>query len=145
MSKENLKKVTIRKICMNQTLNNPKAKGLVTEQPLENYFQLTKSEELAKLIVAIRFEQNHDERRNLKSNLPFRCPHYFRFKNDHRSQANIIPEAFTFQTCVDIDNKEQVEGWPWAIEEDAGVPSSRQPWPWLSSGLVPGVPFKRLT
>ena len=110
MCKENLKTIAIRKISMNQTLNNPKCKGRVFEQPLENYFQLTKSEELAKLIVAIRFEQNHDERRNLKSNLPFRCPHYFRFKNDHRSQANIIPEAFTFQTCVDIDNKEQVEG-----------------------------------
>ena len=50
---------------MNQTLNNPKAKGLVTEQPLEKYFELTKSEELAKLVVAIRFEQDHGKRREL--------------------------------------------------------------------------------
>ncbi|SHK98459.1 hypothetical protein [Xylanibacter ruminicola] len=110
MEKSIVKKVAKTTICMNQTLNAPKAKGLVMEQPLENYFELTKSEELAKLIAAIRFEQDHDERRNLKSNLPFRCPHYFRFNGNRRSQANIIPEAFTFQTCVDIDNKEQVEG-----------------------------------
>ncbi|MBP5220988.1 MAG: hypothetical protein J6034_09875, partial [Bacteroidaceae bacterium] len=110
---------------MNQTLNNPKAKGLVTEQPLENYFELTKSEELAKLVVAIRFEQDHGKRRELKANLPIRCPHYFRFKDNHRSQPNIIPEAFTFQTCVDIDNKEQVEG---ALERAYLINSEEGQW-----------------
>lgn len=45
----------------------------------------------------------------LKDKLPYVCPHYGRFKDNHRSQANIIPEAFTFMTCVDVDDKELVE------------------------------------
>lgn len=100
--------MTNRKICFNQTLNAPKSKGFAKEQPLKNYLELTESEELAKLVTAIRFTSDHDERRKLKSNLPFRCPHYFRFKDDHRNQASIIPEAFTWQTCIDIDDESQV-------------------------------------
>ena len=95
---------------MNPTMNAPMSKGRVYEQPLEKYFELTEHEDLAKLVANIRSAENHDERRNLKANLPFRCPHYFRFKDNRRSQASIIPEAFTWQTCVDIDNAEQVEG-----------------------------------
>lgn len=108
MNTEIIKTAMIRKICMNATLNAPKCKGTATEQQMEAYFKLTESEELAKLIVAIRFENGHNERRKLKQNLPYRCPHYFRFKDDRRSQANIIPEAFTWQTCVDIDDETQV-------------------------------------
>ena len=46
----------------------------------------------------------------LKKQLPFRSPHYFHFLDDHRAQKSIDPEAFTFQTTVDIDNPEEVEG-----------------------------------
>ena len=99
-----------KKICMNPTLNAPKSKGRVFEQLLDKYFELTESDELAKLVASIREAQDHDERRELKANLPFRCPHYFRFKDDRRSQATIIPEAFTWQTCIDIDDASQVEG-----------------------------------
>ena len=45
----------------------------------------------------------------LKDKLPYICPHYGRFKDNHRAQANIIPEAFTFMTCVDVDDKALVE------------------------------------
>lgn len=45
----------------------------------------------------------------LKKQLPFRSPHYFNFLDDHRAQKTINPEAFTFQTTVDIDNPEEVE------------------------------------
>ena len=45
-----------------------------------------------------------------KKQLPFRSPHYFHFLDDHRAQKSIDPEAFTFQTTVDIDNPEEVEG-----------------------------------
>ena len=45
----------------------------------------------------------------LKKQLPFRSPHYFHFIDDHRAQKTINPEAFTFQTTVDIDNPEEVE------------------------------------
>ncbi len=44
-----------------------------------------------------------------KKQLPFRSPHYFHFLDDHRAQKSIDPEAFTFQTTVDIDNPEEVE------------------------------------
>ena len=97
-------------ICMNPTLNAPKSKGRVFEQSLDKYFELTESDELAKLVASIREAQDSDERRQLKANLPFRCPHYFRFQDDRRSQATIIPEAFTWQTCIDIDDASQVEG-----------------------------------
>ena len=99
-----------KKICMNPTLNAPKSKGRVFEQLLDKYFELTESDELAKLVASIREAQDSDERRQLKANLPFRCPHYFRFKDDRRCQASIIPEAFTWQTCIDIDDASQVEG-----------------------------------
>ena len=98
-----------KSIAMNKSLNAPKSKGKVYEMSLENYFELTKSNELAELVAAIRKEQNHDERRRLKSGLPFRCPHYFRFRDDHRAQNAILPDEFTYQTCVDIDDMSQVE------------------------------------
>ena len=102
--------MTKKTISMNPTMNAPMSKGRVYEQPLEKYFELTEQEDLAKLVANIRHAEDHDERRNLKANLPFRCPHYFRFKDNRRSQASIIPEAFTWQTCVDIDDASQVEG-----------------------------------
>ena len=95
---------------MNPAMNAPKSKGRVFEQSLGKYFELTESDELAQLVASIREAEDSDERRALKANLPFRCPHYFRFKDDRRSQATIIPEAFTWQTCVDIDDASQVEG-----------------------------------
>ena len=95
---------------MNPAMNAPKSKGRVFEQSLGKYLELTERDELAQLVASIREAKDSDERRELKANLPFRCPHYFRFKDDRRSQAYIIPEAFTWQTCVDIDDAEQVEG-----------------------------------
>ena len=44
-----------------------------------------------------------------KDKLPFICPHYSAFKNNHRAQADIIPEEFTYMTCVDVDEKELVD------------------------------------
>ena len=41
--------------------------------------------------------------------LPYACPHYERFRNNHRAQADIIPDAFTFMTCVDVDDKKLVK------------------------------------
>ena len=87
-----------------------KNKALVYKMTVEDYFNVTKSEELKALVGKIRESESADERRELKSDLPFRCPHYFEFKNGHRCQAGIIPEAFTWMTCVDIDDMSQVEG-----------------------------------
>ncbi len=101
---------TNKSLSFNSTLYAPESKGRVYEQSLEKYFELTASEELAKLVTAIRFEESNEKRRELKKNLPIRCPHYYRFKDNHRSQKSIIPEAFTWQTCVDIDDMDQVDG-----------------------------------
>ena len=45
----------------------------------------------------------------LKDSLPFICPHYAAFRNNHRAQKDIMPEMFTFMTCVDVDDKGLVE------------------------------------
>ena len=45
----------------------------------------------------------------LKDKLPYICPHYWAFRNNHRAQADILPECFTFMTCVDVDDITLVE------------------------------------
>ena len=92
---------------MNRKVNGQK--GQVFEMSLEEFFNVTKNSEVASLITRIRQTEDKDERRKLKAMLPFRCPHYFRFRDDHRAQDAILSDQFTFQTCVDIDDMEQVE------------------------------------
>ncbi len=104
MKTENL---NCKMIAMNRKVRGPK--GQVFEHTLEEYVNVTKSDKVASLINQIRSTENYDERRRLKGQLPFRCPHYFRFRDDHRAQDAILPEEFTFQTCVDIDDARQVE------------------------------------
>ena len=94
-------------IAMNSKVNGQK--GQVFEMTLEAYINVTKSAEVKRLIAGIRQTEDKDERRKLKSQLPFRCPHYFRFANNHRAQNEILSDEFTFQTCVDIDDMAQVE------------------------------------
>lgn len=96
-----------RVLCMNQKLRASKAQ--VFNETIETYFDTTRSAEVKSLIREIRSTDDADKRRQLKGQLPFRCPHYFSFKDGRRAQANIIPEEFTFQTCVDIDDMSQVE------------------------------------
>ena len=83
-------------------------KGQVFEQTLKEFVNVTKSDEVTSLINQIRQTEDKDKRRQLKGLLPFRCPHYFRFADNHRAQDAILPEEFTFQTCVDIDDEKQV-------------------------------------
>ena len=45
----------------------------------------------------------------LKDQLPYICPHYAAFRDNHRAQKDIIAEAFTFMTCVDVDDKALVD------------------------------------
>ena len=84
------------------------SKGKVFEHTLQQYFATTASAEVTALISSIRAASSASERRKLKSQLPIRCPHYFRFKGNHRAQQAILPEEFTFQTCVDIDDEQIV-------------------------------------
>ena len=96
-----------RMIAMSRKARAPK--GQVFECKLEEFVNVTKSDEVASIITQIRQTDDKDVRRQLKAQLPFRCPHYFRFRDNHRSQDAILPEEFTFQTCVDIDDASQVE------------------------------------
>ena len=59
---------------------------------------------LKQLVAEIRAG---DEKR--KDQLPYICPHYAAFRDNHRAQKDIIPEAFTFMTCVDVDDKSLVD------------------------------------
>ena len=70
-------------------------------------FAIIKKQEEVK--VGETFKQLDKQISVLKKQLPFRSPHYFHFLDDHRAQKTIDPEAFTFQTTVDIDNPEEVE------------------------------------
>ena len=97
----------MKTILMNRKVGAPK--GQVFEHTLEEFVNVTRSDEVASLITKIRATEDKDERRRLKGLLPFRCPHYFRFRDNHRAQEAILPEEFTFQTCIDIDDAEQVE------------------------------------
>ena len=81
-------------IAMNRMVRAPK--GQVFEFNLEEFVNVTQSDEVASLITKIRQTEDKDER-------------YFRFADNHRSQDCILPEEFTFQTCVDIDDEKQVE------------------------------------
>ncbi len=45
----------------------------------------------------------------LKKQLPFRCAHYYQFRDNRRSQKNAVPESFLFQTTIDVDDKEYVD------------------------------------
>ena len=92
---------------MNRKVRGPK--GQVFEHTLEEFVNVTKTDRVTSLINQIRSTEDLDERRRLKGQLPFRCPHYFRFRDNHRAQDAILPEEFTFQTCVDIDDPRQVE------------------------------------
>ena len=98
--------MSYKKICCNRKVGASKAQ--VFEVSLEEFVNVTKTDEVASLITKIRSTEDTDERRRLKGQLPFRCPHYFRFRDNHRAQDSILPEEFTFQTCVDIDDASQV-------------------------------------
>ncbi len=98
--------MSYKKICCNRKVGASKAQ--VFEVSLEEFVNVTKTDEVASLITKIRQTEDKDERRRLKGQLPFRCPHYFRFRDNHRAQDSILPEEFTFQTCVDIDDETMV-------------------------------------
>ena len=79
-------------------------RGLAYINDLEKYDNLTHEPWLEKMVDDIG--NGNDA---LKDELPIRCSHYYRFNDNHRRQADMDPEAFLFQTCVDIDDLEAVE------------------------------------
>lgn len=80
-------------------------RGFVYQKTLADYDALIREQWLKNIVEKIR--KGDDE---AKRELPFRCPHYTKFKDNTRQQRCIIPETFTFQTCIDIDDITQVGG-----------------------------------
>ena len=126
LSFDECKQMSSRLIAMNPNRNANM--GQIATYLLDYYTELTKQSWLSTLVGQIRdltakqnlmgeeqeqteaFKQLDKQITALKKLLPFRSPHYFHFLDDHRAQKSIDPEAFTFQTTVDIDNPEEVEG-----------------------------------
>ena len=125
ISFDECKQMSRRLIAMNPNRNANM--GQIATYLLDYYTELTKQSWLSTLVGQIRdltaqqnlmgeeqkqtetFKQLDKQISALKKQLPFRSPHYFHFLDDHRAQKTIDPDAFTFQTTVDIDNPEEVE------------------------------------
>ena len=121
LSFDECKQMSSRLVAMNPNRNANM--GKISTFLLDYYTELTKQPWLAQLVGQIRdltaqqeemkageaYKQLDKQVGFLKKQLPFRSPHYFHFIDDHRAQKTIDPEAFTFQTTVDIDNPEEVE------------------------------------
>lgn len=84
-------------------INKKFNRGYAEPATAEQIDSMLGSEGLKQMVEAIR---QGDEA--LKESLPYVCPHYSTFRNNHRAQADIIAEAFTHVTCVDVDDKELV-------------------------------------
>ena len=101
----------IRDITAKQNLMLQQAAEAVDAAQYQNEddlaFAIIKKQEEVK--AGETFKQLDKQISIFKKQLPFRSPHYFHFLDDHRAQKTIDPEAFTFQTTVDIDNPEEVE------------------------------------
>ena len=98
-----------RMIALNPRQNKEQNRAFVIECPLQDYDKLTASPRLKQLEQRINASQDEEEQRKLKGYLPFRCPHYTRFRDNYRDREHIDPESFTWQTCIDIDDPELVE------------------------------------
>ena len=98
-----------RLIALNTRLTKEQTRAFIKECPLRDYDALTRKPRLAQQAERINQTEDEEEQRRLKSWLPFRCPHYTRFRDDYRDREHIVPESFTWQTCIDIDDPELVE------------------------------------
>ena len=99
----------MRNIAINPRQNKEQTRAFIQECPLQDYDTLTQSPRLKQLEQRINASQDAEEQRKLKGYLPFRCPHYSRFRDNYRDRNHIDPESFTWQTCVDIDDPEKVD------------------------------------
>ena len=96
-------------IALNPRRTKEQTRAFIMECPLSDYDALTRDERLTQLTQRINATTDDEEQRKLKGCLPFRCPHYSRFRDNYRDREHIDPESFTWQTCVDIDDAALVE------------------------------------
>ena len=98
-----------RMIALNPRQMKEQTRAFVRECPLPDYDALTQSPRLKQLAERINAATDEEQQRKLKGWLPFRCPHYSRFRDNYRDREHIDAESFTWQTCVDIDDASLVE------------------------------------
>ena len=62
------------------------------------------------IIEEVRAEPDEQKQKALKEQKKFEiigiCPHFKRFRNDHRAADDALPEEATYKTCVDVDERE---------------------------------------
>ena len=120
---------------------NPARKGnmgrLNSSQPLYVYDTLIAQPWLKGVIAHIRGEKAipgvdaGDEkavkkaREGLKRQLPIRAIHYSKFRNNHRSAEDAVPESFLFQTTIDVDDVDYVDA---ALEKARELNCSNTIW-----------------
>ena len=120
---------------------NPARKGnmgrLNSSQPLYVYDTLIAQPWLKGVIAQIRGEKAipgvdaGDEKavkkakEGLKRQLPVRAIHYSKFRNNHRSNEDAVPESFLFQTTIDVDDVEYVDA---ALEKARELNCSNTIW-----------------
>ena len=120
---------------------NPARKGnmgrLNSSQPLYVYDTLIAQPWLKGVIAQIRGEKAipgvdaGDEkavkkaREGLKRQLPIRAIHYSKFRNNHRSSEDAVPESFLFQTTIDVDDVDFVDA---ALEKARELNCSNTIW-----------------
>ena len=120
---------------------NPARKGnmgrLNSSQPLYVYDTLIAQPWLKGVIAQIRGEKAipgvdaGDEkavkkaREGLKRQLPIRAIHYSKFRNNHRSSDDAVPESFLFQTTIDVDDVDYVDA---ALEKARELNCSNTIW-----------------
>jgi len=120
---------------------NPARKGnmgrLNSSQPLYVYDTLIAQPWLKGMIAQIRGEKAipgvdaGDEkavkkaREGLKRQLPIRAIHYSKFRNNHRSSEDAVPESFLFQTTIDVDDVDYVDA---ALEKARELNCSNTIW-----------------
>ena len=120
---------------------NPARKGnmgrLNSSQPLYVYDTLIAQPWLKGVIAQIRGEKAipgvdaGDEKavkkakEGLKRQLPIRAIHYSKFRNNHRSSEDAVPESFLFQTTIDVDDVDDVDA---ALEKARELNCSNTIW-----------------
>ena len=120
---------------------NPARKGNMgrvnSSQPLYVYDTLIAQPWLKGVIAQIRGEKAipgvdaGDEKavkkakEGLKRQLPIRAIHYSKFRNNHRSSEDAVPESFLFQTTIDVDDVDYVDA---ALEKARELNCSNTIW-----------------
>ena len=96
-------------------------KGSVSSLPLSEYDKTIRYPWMHEMVLQIRGEKSirsvdkadaqalAKAQQRIKGQLPFRCAHYYQFRDNRRSQKNAVPESFLFQTTIDVDDKEYVD------------------------------------